>query len=96
MIARPSTSRARHARVGRLVCATLFSAALALVVSPFVHPAIVRADINQQFYQFCITNLGQGNDYCCAHAGGTVKGGSCVDPATGNVVSPAAVVRPGS
>ncbi|MCW2663531.1 MAG: hypothetical protein JWP83_4683, partial [Mycobacterium sp.] len=49
MIARPSTSRARHARVGRLVCATLFSAALALVVSPFVHPAIVRADINQQF-----------------------------------------------
>jgi hypothetical protein len=95
MTTRPRTSRTRHARVGRLVCATCFSAALALFASPFVHPAIARADFNKQFYQFCMTNLGQGNDYCCAHAGGTIKGGDCVDPATGNVVSPAAVVTPG-
>ena len=60
--------------------ATLLSAALALVVSPFVQPAIARADFNPDFYSFCIKNLGQGNDYCCAHAGGVVKGGGCVDP----------------
>jgi hypothetical protein len=95
MITRPRTSLPRHVRVGRLVCATFFSAALALVASPFLHPAIARADFNQEFYYFCIKNLGQGNDYCCAHAGGTVKGGGCVDPATGNVVSPAAMVRRG-
>ncbi|OBF53201.1 hypothetical protein A5787_06125 [Mycobacterium sp. 852002-50816_SCH5313054-b] len=77
------------------MCATLCSAALALVASPFVAPAIARADFNQQFYEFCITNLGQGNDYCCAHAAGNVKGGSCLDPATGNVISPAAVLRQG-
>lgn len=95
MINRPRTRHTRHARVGRLVCATLYSAALALVASPFVAPGIARADFNQQFYQFCITNLGQGNDYCCAHAGGNVKDGSCLDPITGNVISPAAVVKPG-
>ena len=75
--------------------ATVSSLAVALVAGPYVAPAIARADVNQQFYQFCITNLGQGNDYCCAHAGGNVKAGSCVDPATGNVISPAAAVRPG-
>lgn len=87
--------RTRHARVGRLVRATLLSAALVLSASPFVAPGIARADFNQQFYQFCITNLGQGNDYCCAHAGGNVKGGGCLDPVTGNVTSPAAAVKPG-
>ncbi len=95
MITRPTTRHTRHARVGRLMSAALLSAALALVASPFVAPGIARAEFNRQFYQFCITNLGQGNDYCCAHAGGSVKDGSCLDPATGNVISPAAVVRQG-
>jgi hypothetical protein len=94
MITRPRTSHTRHARVGRFVRATVFGAALALLAGPFAQPAIARADFNQQFYQFCITNLGQGNDYCCAHAGGTAKGSSCLDTATGNVISPAAAVRP--
>ncbi|SPM28263.1 hypothetical protein [Mycobacterium terramassiliense] len=91
MIIRPKTNHTRDAGAGRLMRATLISAGLALVASPFVMPASARADLNQQFYQFCITNLGQGNDYCCAHAGGNVKGSSCLDPATGNVISPAAV-----
>ncbi|MCV7092026.1 hypothetical protein [Mycobacterium interjectum] len=84
MITRPRTLRA-----------ILLSAALAFVASPFVAPATARADFNQQFYQFCITNLGQGNDYCCAHSGGNVKGGGCLDPASGNITLPAAVVRQG-
>jgi hypothetical protein len=95
MTIHPSRSTPRQARAVRLVRATVFGAALALVASPFVAPAIARAEFNQEFYQFCITNLGQGNDYCCAHAGGNVKGGSCADPVTGNVISPAAVVKPG-
>jgi hypothetical protein len=86
---RPGTSGPRPAtRVRRLVRATVLSAALALVASPFAHPAIARADFNPDFYKFCINSLGQGNDYCCAHAGGVVKGGQCADPATGNVISP--------
>jgi hypothetical protein len=85
----PTTGLARYVRVGRLVRATLLSAALAVVVSPFAHPAIARADFNRDFDDFCIKNLGQGNDYCCAHAGGVVKGGGCVDPVTGNVFSSA-------
>jgi hypothetical protein len=84
----PTTSPARHIRARRLVRATLFTAALALVANPLAHPAIARADVNQEFYSYCIKSLGQGNDYCCAHAGGVVRGGGCVDPATGNVVSP--------
>ena len=85
----PGTSGpSRTTRVRRLTRATLLSAALALVVSPFVQPAIARADFNPDFYSFCIKNLGQGNDYCCAHAGGVVKGGRCADPATGNVATP--------
>jgi hypothetical protein len=88
MTTRPTTSPARHLRVRRLVRATLFSAALALVASPFAHPAIARADYNQDFYEICIKNLGQGNDYCCAHAGGVAKGGQCMDPATGITHSP--------
>ena len=77
MITRPTTSLARHVRVRRFVCATLFSAALALAVSPFAHPAIARADYDHNFYEFCINTLQQGVDYCCAHAGGAVNNGKC-------------------
>jgi hypothetical protein len=77
MITRPTTDLARHVRVRRLVCATLFSAALSLVVSPFAHPAIARADYDKDFYAFCRNTLQQGNDYCCAHAGGVPNDGGC-------------------
>lgn len=93
MITRPRKRPPCHGGLGRLVCAAIFSAALTLVAGPFLQPAVARADFNHEFYTFCIKNLGQGNDYCCAHAGGTVKGASCVDPATGNVVPAAAVVK---
>lgn len=81
MTTRPATSPARRARVRRLVRLILFSAAFALTASPFAHTAFARADFNQDFYSFCMNDLGQGKDYCCAHAGGTVNGGSCFDTA---------------
>jgi hypothetical protein len=74
---RPRTFDPRSTRLRRLACTTTLCVALALAVSPFAHPAIARADYDQQFYKFCISNLGQGVDYCCAHAGGVVKDGTC-------------------
>jgi hypothetical protein len=78
MTTRPTTSPARHACARQLVRATLFTAVLALAASPFAHPAIAHADYNHVFYDWCMSNLGEGNDYCCAHAGGTVNAGGCV------------------
>jgi hypothetical protein len=77
MTTRPTTSPARHARVRRLVRVTLFAAVLALAASPFAHPAVARADYNQEFYKWCMANLNAGMDYCCAHAGGVVRNGDC-------------------
>jgi hypothetical protein len=75
---RPKTSHQRSTtRLRRLASTAILSVALALTVSPFTHPAIARADYDQQFYRFCISSLGQGPDYCCAHAGGVLRGGTC-------------------
>ncbi len=81
MAIRPTTGPTRHARVPRRIRATLFTAALALAVGPFAPPAVARADFNQEFYDWCMSNLSEGKDYCCAHAGGVVKTGACVDSA---------------
>jgi hypothetical protein len=77
---RATTTPARHARVRRLARDILFTAVLALAA--FAHPAVARADFNQEFYDWCMSNLTGGMDYCCAHAGGVVRSGACVDPAT--------------
>lgn len=82
MTTRPTTNPARHASMRRLARASLFTAALALAASPFAHPAVARADYNPDFYNWCMHNLTAGMDYCCAHAGGVVRSGACVDPAT--------------
>jgi hypothetical protein len=75
-------TRATRCARGRRVCRGMrvagVAAALALVASPLAHPTIARADFNPDFYQWCMNNLNEGNDYCCAHAGGVVKGGTCV------------------
>lgn len=75
-------SPARHARVRRLVGMTLFTAVLALAASPFGQLAIARADFSQDSFDWCMNNLSEGVDYCCEHAGGVVRTGACVDPAT--------------
>jgi hypothetical protein len=70
----------RFGRVGR---ATLFGA-LILAASPFGQLATAHADYNPDFYDWCMNNLSEGSDYCCEHAGGVVRSGGCVDPATLN------------
>lgn len=70
-------------RVRRLIGgAAVLIAVLAAGASPFVHPAIVRADVDQNFYDWCTNNLGEDNEYCCEHAGGVIRNGACVNPAT--------------
>jgi hypothetical protein len=77
-MALPRTSGPRPtARVRWRARVAILSAAVALAISPFTHPAIARADYDQQFYNFCLANLGQGMDYCCAHAGGSMQNGKC-------------------
>jgi hypothetical protein len=66
----------------RLLSAALFAAAVALAASAFGHPAVARADFDQNFYDWCMHNLGEGNQYCCEHAGGVIRSAVCVDPAT--------------
>lgn len=71
------------ARVRRLIAGgAVLIAVLAAGASSFVHPAIARADFDHNFYDWCINNLGGGTGYCCPHAGGVIKNGACVDPAT--------------
>ena len=76
------TTAARPARVRRLAYAAFFTAAFGLAASLLGHPAIPRADFSQDFYDWCMNNLSEGNDYCCEHAGGVVRQGACIDPAT--------------
>lgn len=78
MNARQSTMRTRR----RPVTWGMRTVVLALVLNPLAHPTIARADYNPAFYSWCMSNLQEGNDYCCAHSGGVVKDGGCVDPAT--------------
>jgi hypothetical protein len=71
------------ARVRRLIGGgAVLIALLAAGASPFVHPAIARADFDHNFYDWCMNNLGGGNEYCCQHAGGVIRNGACVDSAT--------------
>ena len=71
------------ARVRRLIGgAAVLIAVLAAGASPFGHPAIARADVDQNFYDWCTNNLGEGKEYCCQHAGGVIRNGACVNPAT--------------
>jgi hypothetical protein len=69
-------------RVRRLAYGALFAAAFGLTASLLGHPAIARADFSQDFYDWCMNNLSEGNEYCCEHAGGVIRQGACIDPAT--------------
>jgi hypothetical protein len=83
----------RHAHVGRVASAALFTAALALAASAFAHPAIGRADFDSNYYDWCLTNLKQGKNYCCQQAGGVLNSGGCMDPANIYVPAPPTISR---
>jgi hypothetical protein len=60
-----------------LVRVALLGAALTLVISALVEPVTARAEFNQDFYNFCVKDLGQSVAYCCAHAEGVMRDGDC-------------------
>jgi hypothetical protein len=75
------------ARIRRVVGAGVFAAAMAFAASPFGHPAVARADYNDADFESCM-NRNMPTDYCCEHAGGVMRNGACVDPATLRVQGP--------
>lgn len=77
----PTTSPARPVPVRWLARATLFIAALGLAASAFAQPAVARADYREGDFEACM-NRNMPTDYCCEHAGGVMRTGACIDPAT--------------
>jgi hypothetical protein len=81
MTSHPTSRPARFSRVRRLARAGVIAAALGMGAAVFAHPIVARADYDDKYFKFCVDSIGQGVAYCCAHAGGVVSGGGCVDPA---------------
>ena len=69
------------ARARRIVRTTLSAAALALAISPLGGVAIASADYRDSDFEACM-NRNMPTDYCCEHAGGVMRNGACIDPAT--------------
>jgi hypothetical protein len=79
---RPDPRPARSARARLLARTGLLTAALGVTVALLAQPIAARADYDDDYYKFCIDGIGQGVDYCCSPAGGTLSNGVCVDPAS--------------
>ena len=43
--------------------------------------AVASADYDDHDVESCM-NRNMPTDYCCEHAGGVMRGGACIDPAT--------------
>lgn len=76
-----SNESPRAARIRRVVGAGVFAAAMAFTASPLGQPAVARADYSDKDFEDCM-NRNMPTDYCCEHAGGVMRGGACIDPAT--------------
>jgi hypothetical protein len=74
----PATVSARARWIART---TLSAAALALAISPFAGLAVAGADYKDSDFEACM-NRNMPTDYCCEHAGGVMRNGACIDPAT--------------
>jgi hypothetical protein len=79
---------AASARLRLVARAGLLTGAIALTSALFAQPIMARADYDDKYYRFCLDSIGQGVDYCCAHAGGIVNSGACMDPASLAVTGP--------
>ena len=76
-----SNESPRAARIRRVVGAGVFAAAMAFTAGPLGQSAVARADYNDNDFTDCM-NRNMPTDYCCEHAGGVMRGGACIDPAT--------------
>jgi hypothetical protein len=74
-LARCGLVRFRAARIRRVVSAGVFAAAMAFTASPLGQPAVARADYSETEFEACMNR-------CCEHAGGVMRSGACIDPAT--------------
>ena len=79
MTIRSTTTLARRVCARWRVRAALVSAALVLGVGSLILPTTVHAQqYDPDFYDFCIKDLRQSKEYCCAHADGVMKNGDCL------------------
>jgi len=86
---RPATFSARRRR---LVRAGLSATAVAFAFSPFGGLAVAGAEYNDNDFAACM-NRNMPTDYCCEHAGGVIRNGACVDPATLNQAQTSGVLE---
>lgn len=49
-----------------------------LAILALVTPPNASADLNHEFYDWCMNDVNAGINYCCAYAGGVVRDGQCV------------------
>lgn len=83
-----SNEAPRAARIRRVVSAAgVFAAAMAFTASTLGQSAVARADYRESDFEACM-NRNMPTDYCCEHAGGVMRGGACIDPATLRVQGP--------
>jgi hypothetical protein len=78
------------ARARWIARTTLSAAALAVAISPFAGLAVASADYKDSDFEACM-NRNMPTDYCCEHAGGVMRNGACIDPATLRVANPGGV-----
>ena len=71
----------RSARIRGIVGAGVVAGAMAFAAGPFGHPAVARGDYSDADFEACM-NRNMPTDYCCEHAGGVMRNGACIDPAT--------------
>ncbi len=76
-----SNEAPRAARIRRVVSTGVFAAAMAFIASSLGQSAVARADYRESDFEACM-NRNMPTDYCCEHAGGVMRGGACIDPAT--------------
>ncbi len=76
-----SNGSPRAARIRLVVTAGVFAAVMAFTGSPLGQLAAAHADYNDQDFADCM-NRNMPTDYCCEHAGGVMRSGACIDPAT--------------
>jgi len=64
-----------------LLPATAVAAVVAVACISVASAAVARADYSDTDFEACM-NRNMPTDYCCEHAGGVMRGGACIDPAT--------------
>jgi hypothetical protein len=95
-ISHPTKIPARGNRLRRLTRAALFTAALGIGASAFVHPAIASAEWDIEKYDDCM-NYAHDVDAqgCCVYSGGVwTKDGRCVAPAAVSVIQGTTPTQP--